>query len=196
MIASDDSLKREGFFLECATIAWCGVEAGLSIWSGIAAGSILLIGFGSDSAIEIFAGLVVIWQLCGAGEQRERRALRLIALTFFLLAAYVLAESIRDLTLRLEAKPSIVGIGVTAAACVIMPLLARGKRRVGRKLGNAVLMADSKESSFCALLSGCTLLGLLLNTTLNWWWADPATAIAVALLAAKEGWETWEKGRG
>ena len=192
MTATDHGQKRTGLWLEYLTIGWCVVEAGISIWAGIAAGSIALIGFGLDSAIEIFAAFVVVWQLYGENEERKRVALRLIGVTFFLLAAYVLADAVRHLVMQVEAHESGVGIVVTAAAVVIMPLLAWGKWRVGKKLGNPVLVADGTESALCALFSGATLLGLVLNATLGWWWADPAAAIVIAVLAAKEGWEAWE----
>jgi divalent metal cation (Fe/Co/Zn/Cd) transporter len=192
MNATDQALNRQGLFLVYLTIVWCVVEAGVSIWSGIAARSIALIGFGLDSAIEIFAALVVVWQLRGVSEERKRRALRLIAVTFFLLAAYVLVESIRDLVMGVEAEKSLAGIVVTAAALVVMPLLAWAKRRVGKSVGNPVLVAEATESALCALLSGATLLGLAFNAVLGWWWADPVAAIVIALLALKEGWEAWE----
>src|SRR5579872_981153 len=124
--------NRQGLYLEYLTVAWCFVEAGVSIWSGIAAHSIALIGFGLDSAIEICAAIVVIWQLYGRSEQRTRRALRMISVTFFVLAAYVLTESVRDLVFRVEAEESVVGIVVTAAALIVMPMLAWTKQRVGK----------------------------------------------------------------
>jgi divalent metal cation (Fe/Co/Zn/Cd) transporter len=157
-----------------------------------AARSIALIGFGLDSVIEILAALVVLWQLFGMGEERKRRALRLIAVTFFVLAAYVLTEAVRHLLVRVEAQQSVAGIVVTAAAVIVMPLLVWGKWRVGKKLANSVLLADGMESALCALFSGSTLLGLVLNAALGWWWADPVAAIVVAMLAVKEGWEAWE----
>jgi divalent metal cation (Fe/Co/Zn/Cd) transporter len=192
MTSREHDLNRRGLYLEYLTIAWCVVEAGVSIWSGVAARSIALVGFGLDSAIEVFAALVVVWQLHGVSEERKRRALRLIAVTFFVLAAYVLAESVRDLVMRVEAQESVAGIVVTAAALVVMPLLAWAKRRVGKKLDNPVLMAEATESALCALLSGATLVGLLLNAALGWWWADPVAALVVAVLAVKEGREAWE----
>jgi len=192
MASSVSDPIRQGLYLEYLTVAWCFVEAGVSIWSGIAARSIALVGFGLDSAIEIFAAIVVIWQLYGGSEQRKRRALRMISVTFFVLAAYVLIESVRVLVFRVEAEKSVVGMVLMAAALIVMPLLAWAKRRVGKRLGNPVLMAEATESTLCALLSGGTLLGLVLNATLGWWWADPVAAIVIAVLAVKEGREAWE----
>lgn len=188
----DAGVARRGLYLEYATVAWCVVEAGVALWSGVVAGSIALVGFGADSIIEILAALVVIWQLRGVSDDRTRAALRWIAVSFFLLAAYVLGESMRTLVTRTEPAPSAVGIAVTAASVVIMPLLAWGKRRVGRALENPVLLADSVESALCALFSASALLGLTLNAAVGWWWADPAAAIVIALLAAREGREAWE----
>jgi divalent metal cation (Fe/Co/Zn/Cd) transporter len=177
--------------LEYGTLAWCAVEASVSIWIGVAAGSIALIAFGLDSGIEIFAALVVLWQLRVNNEERTRRAMRLIAITFFLLAAYVMVESIHDLVFRVQAKPSLAGVGFTAIALVVMSLLAVGKWSVGKQLSNAVLLADAKESMLCTLFSVTTLLGLALNATLGWWWADPAAGIVIAVLAVEEGREAW-----
>jgi divalent metal cation (Fe/Co/Zn/Cd) transporter len=167
------------------------VEASVSVWLGIAAGSIALIGFGLDSGIEIFAASVVLWQLRGNSEGRTGRAMRLIAITFFLLAAYVMAESIRHLVSGIEAQPSRAGIAFTAFALVFMSFLAVGKWSVGKQLSNPVLLADAKESMLCSLFSVTTLFGLTLNATLGWWWADPLAGIVIALLALKEGREAW-----
>jgi divalent metal cation (Fe/Co/Zn/Cd) transporter len=185
-------LRRRGFWLEYASMAWMTVEAAVAIVSGIIASSIALIGFGLDSVIEFFAAAVVVWQLRGTvSEERETRALRLIAATFFALAAYLAAQSIADLVSQHRPGQSTAGIAITAAALVVMPLLALAKRRTGQQLGNQALIADAAESAFCAFTSAATLIGIGLNAWLGWWWADPAAALVIAGLAVREGIEAW-----
>ena len=167
-------LRRRGFWLEYASMAWMTVEAAVAIVAGIIAASIALIGFGLDSVIEFFAAAVVVWQLRGtASEERETQALRLIGGTFFALAAYLTIESIIDLISQQRPGQSPAGIAVTGAALVIMPLLALAKRRTGQQLGNQALIADAAESAFCAFTSAAALIGIGLNAWLGWWWADP-----------------------
>jgi len=187
-------LRRRGFWLEYASMAWMTAEAAVAIISGIIASSIALIGFGLDSVIEFFAAAVVVWQLRGAiSQERETRALRLIAVTFFALAAYLAAEAITDLASQHRPEQSVAGIAVTAAALVVMPLLALAKRRTGQLLGNQALIADAAESAFCAFTSAAALAGIGLNAWLGWWWADPAAALVIAGLAVREGLEAWEE---
>jgi divalent metal cation (Fe/Co/Zn/Cd) transporter len=183
-------LRRRGFWLEYASMAWMTAEAAVAITAGVVASSIALVGFGLDSVVEFFAAAVVVWQL--RGEDRETRAVRLIGVTFFALAAYLAVEGIRDLAGRARPEQSIPGLAVTAAALVVMPLLAVAKRRTGRALGNRTLIADSAETAFCAVTSAATLLGVGLNAWLGWWWADPVAALVIAALAVKEGLEAWE----
>jgi divalent metal cation (Fe/Co/Zn/Cd) transporter len=185
-------LRRRGFWLEYASMAWMTVEAAVAIISGILASSIVLIGFGLDSVIEFFSAAVVVWHLRGTvSEERETRALRLIAVTFFALAAYLAVESITDLISQHRPGQSAAGIAVTAAALVVMPLLALAKHHTGQQLGNQALIADAAESAFCAFTSAAALLGVGLNAWLGWWWADPAAALVIAGLAVKEGIEAW-----
>jgi divalent metal cation (Fe/Co/Zn/Cd) transporter len=185
-------LRRRGFWLEYASMAWMTVEAAVAIVAGIIAASIALIGFGLDSVIEFFAAAVVVWQLRGtASEERETQALRLIGGTFFALAAYLTIESITDLVSQHRPEQSTAGIAVTGAALVIMPLLALAKRRTGQQLGNQALIADAAESAFCAFTSAAALIGIGLNAWLGWWWADPAAALVIAGLAIREGIEAW-----
>jgi divalent metal cation (Fe/Co/Zn/Cd) transporter len=183
-------LRRRGFWLEYASMAWMTAEAAVAITAGVIASSIALVGFGLDSVIEFFAAAIVVWQL--RGEDRETRAVRLIGVTFFALAAYLAVEGIRDLAGQSRPEQSIPGLAVTAAALVVMPLLAVAKRRTGRALGNRTLIADSAETAFCAFTSAATLLGVGLNAGLGWWWADPVAALVIAALAVKEGLEAWE----
>jgi divalent metal cation (Fe/Co/Zn/Cd) transporter len=185
-------LTRRGFWLEYASMAWMTVEAAVAVASGIIASSIALIGFGLDSVIEFFAAAVVVWQLRGGGEERESRAVRLIGVTFFVLAAYLAVESIHHLISRARPGQPVAGLIVTAAALLVMPSLAVAKHRTGTALANRTLIADAAESAFCAFTSGAALLGVGLNAWLGWWWADPAAALIIAALAVKEGLEVWE----
>jgi divalent metal cation (Fe/Co/Zn/Cd) transporter len=186
-------LRRRGFALEYATMAWMVAEAGVAITAGVLASSIVLIGFGLDSVIEFFAAIIVIWQLRGeiAGQHRETRAVRLIGLTFFALAAYLAAESIHDLLTRARPGESAAGLAVSAAALIVMPVLAAAKRRTGQAMGNRTMVTESAETFFCAYTSAAALAGVGLNTALGWWWADPAAALVIAALAVKEGLEAW-----
>lgn len=184
-------LLRRGLWLEYLTIGWNLFEAFVAVGLGIAAGSIALVGFGFDSLIEVFAATVVVWELRGVGVERERLALRLIAVSFYVLAAYVLIESVRDLAIRAEPEESVPGLVLAALSLIVMPLLARAKRRTGRAMASATLVADAAETLLCAVLSLILLAGLLLNAAAGWWWADPLAAIAIAVLALHEGIEAW-----
>ena len=185
-------LRRRGFWLEYASMTWMMVEAGVAVTAGVIASSIALVGFGLDSVIELFSAGIVVWQLRGDGEERETRAVRLIGVTFFALAAYLAAESIHDLVRHARPEQSVAGLAVTAAALLVMPGLAIAKHRTGQALGNRTLIADSAETAFCAITSAAALIGLGLNAWLGWWWADPAAALVIAALAVKEGTEAWD----
>lgn len=174
-------------------MAWMTVEAAVAITSGIFASSIALVGFGLDSVVEFFAAAVVVWQLRGGGKVRETRAVRLIGITFFVLAAYLAAEGINHLVSQAHPERSIAGIVVSAAALLVMPSLALAKQRTGKALANRTLIADAAESAFCAFTSGAALLGVGLNAGLGWWWADPVAALVIAALAVREGIEVWEQ---
>lgn len=187
-----DKLTRRGFWLEYASLAWMTVEAAVAIAAGIIASSIALLAFGLDSVIEFAAAVVVIWQLRGGGNQREHQVVRFIGVTFFMLAVYLVIESIRDLISHAKPEFSAAGIVVVAAALLVMPLLALAKGQTGKALGNQALMADAAESALCALTSGAALLGIGLNAGLGWWWADPAAALVIAALAVREGFEAFE----
>jgi len=196
--AGRDRLRRRGYALEYASMAWMTAEAAVAVTAGILASSIALTGFGLDSVIELFAAAIVVWQLRGEeqGQERETRAVRLIGVTFFALALYLAAEGIRDLATHARPGQSAAGLAVAAAALLVMPALAVAKRRTGRALGNRTLIADSAETAFCAFTSAATLAGVGLNTWLGWWWADPAAALVIAALAVKEGLEAWEHEAG
>jgi len=184
-------LARRAALLAWFTIAWNTIEGIVAVGAGIAAGSIALVGFGLDSGVEVFAGAVVVWQLRGLSEDKEQRALRLIAVSFFALAAYTIAEATRDLLATDHAGTSRVGLVLAAVSLLVMPMLAVAKRRTGQQLGNTVVVADSTETALCSYLSAILLAGLVLNATLGWWWADPLAALGIAALALREGHEAW-----
>ena len=189
---------RRALLLERLTVAWNSIEGLLAVAAGILANSIALTGFGIDSAIETATALLVLARLHAdaagraADEQRERRLLRFIAATFFALALYIVVDSTYTLITSSRPQTSPIGMAVTAGALVVMPLLARGKRRAGEALGSAVLLADAAETKLCALLALSTLVGLVLYAALGWWWVDPIAALVVAALAVREGREAWE----
>jgi divalent metal cation (Fe/Co/Zn/Cd) transporter len=191
------SLVRRGRLLAWLTIAWNAVEGVAGIAAGLAAGSIALVGFGVDSYVEVFAGGVVLWRLSKervgqeASEEAERRALRLIAGTFFLLAAGVLVESVRRLASAEAPTESPAGLVLAVVSLVVMPLLARAKRRVGRRIGSQALLADAAETELCVWLSVILLAGLGLNSLFGWWWADPVAAMGIVVFAVHEGLESW-----
>jgi len=184
--------RTRALWLAWATVAWNVVEATVSTWAGLRAGSTALVGFGIDAGIETFSAGVVIWQLQGRDEARERRAMRLIGWGFFLLAAWITVESVRGLLDGTAVDPSPVGIAITVLSLVVMPVLALAKRRVGSAMGSRVVLADAQETFLCTYLSAIVLVGLVLNATLGWWWADPIAALGVAWLAVGEGLDAWE----
>jgi divalent metal cation (Fe/Co/Zn/Cd) transporter len=185
------------------TLAWVGLgwhvaEFAIAIAAGLAAGSIALIGFGADSFIEALAGVVVLWLFTGSrrGSHRaERRAEQLIAVSFFVLAAYIAVESARALTGGDHPEPSRVGIGLAAVTAVAMPLLAYAKRRVGNQLHSSAAVKEASQTQLCAYLSIALLAGLGANALAGWWWADPLAALAIAALAVNEGRASW-RGQG
>jgi divalent metal cation (Fe/Co/Zn/Cd) transporter len=185
------ALEQRGRLLAWLTILWNALEGVIAIAAGAAAGSLALIGFGLDSFIEVFAAGVVLWQLRGITEERERRALRLIALSFFVLAVYVIIEAGRGLSADHHPGESLVGIVLAITSLIVMPLLAWTKRRAGRRLANPVLVADSTETALCSYLSAILLGGLILNAIAGWWWADPLAAVGIAVVALREGREAW-----
>jgi divalent metal cation (Fe/Co/Zn/Cd) transporter len=187
----DHRLLRRGLRLEYLTVGWMTLEAAVAIASGIVAHSIALVGFGLDSVIELFAGSVLIWQLRNPTEETEDRARRLIAVTFFLLAVYVLSEATRDLVSGSRPDQAPAGIILAVAALLLMPALGISKRRTALQLHNEALQADAAETLFCAWLAVVLLVGLLLNAALGWWWADPIAGVVIGLFAVREGWETW-----
>lgn len=190
-----EALRKRGLRLAWFIVGWDIVEGTVAVTAGLLAGSIALVGFGIDSAIEVFAALVVIWQLRKDGKQRYTMALRLIALSFFLLASYVTYKSISDLIAANQPDASPVGITLAAVATVVMIPVAIAQKRTGQALGNQVLVAQSKETWVSNYLSISLLVGLGLNALLGWWWADPLVALLISLVAVREGWEAWREAR-
>lgn len=185
-------LTRRIRLLVAATITYNVVEAVVAISAGHVASSAALIGFGLDSVIEVASAAAVAWQFSGRDpEARERAALRVIALSFFALAAYVGVESVRALFGAAQAAPSTVGIVLAALSLLVMPFLSYAQRRAGRELGSRSAVADSKQTLLCTYLSGVLLVGLLLNSLLGWSWADPIAALVIAAVALREGREAW-----
>jgi cation diffusion facilitator family transporter len=190
-----EALRKRGLRLAWFIVGWDIVEGTIAVTAGLLAGSIALIGFGIDSAIEVFAALVVIWQLRRNGKQRYATALRLIAVSFFLLAGYVIYKSVSDLINANEPDPSPVGIILAAVATAVMIPVAIAQKRTGEALGNQVLVAQSNETWVSNYLSISLLLGLGLNALFGWWWADPLVALLISLVAVREGWEAWREAR-
>jgi divalent metal cation (Fe/Co/Zn/Cd) transporter len=185
-------LTRRIRWLVAATITYNVVEAVVAIAAGTVASSAALVGFGLDSTIEVASAVAVAWQFSGHDpEARERVALRVIACSFFALAAYVTVESVRTLVGVAEADPSVAGIVLAAVSLVVMPFLSAAQRRAGRELGSRSAVADSQQTLLCTYLSGVLLLGLVLNATLGWSWADPVVALLIAALAVREGVTAW-----
>jgi len=171
-----------------ATITYNVLEAVIAISAGTVAGSIALIGFGLDSVIEVSSAAAVAWQFSAPDpERREQVALRVIAGSFFALAAYVTVEALRTLVTGSEPERSTVGIVLVAVSVVVMPFLSWAQRRAGRELGSASAVADSRQTLLCTYLSAGVLVGLVLNAALGWWWADPVVALGLAAVAVREG---------
>jgi divalent metal cation (Fe/Co/Zn/Cd) transporter len=191
------SLRRRAVLLEQFSIAWMLIEAGVAVTAGIIAGSLALTSFGFDSVIELVSAALVLHRLRAelAGGHVDdlagRRVLRIIAVTFFVLAAYVVIASAIAFAARAHPQRSPIGIGLTVASLLVMPVLGWRKRRVGASLGNHLVRADAAETLLCAALAATTLLGLVLFAAFSWWQADPAAALAVAYFAVREGREAW-----
>ncbi|MFD7326315.1 cation transporter [Streptomyces sp. NPDC059875] len=194
-----DALTRRIRLLVAATITYNVIEAAVAITAGTIASSTALIGFGLDSVIEVSSAAAVAWQFSArehaAREAREKTTLRIIAVSFFALAAYVAVDAARALAGAGEAERSIPGIVIAALSLAVMPFLSAAQRKAGRELGSASAVADSKQTLLCTYLSAVLLLGLVLNATLGWSWADPVAALVIAAVAVKEGREAWQ-GRG
>jgi divalent metal cation (Fe/Co/Zn/Cd) transporter len=185
-------LHRRIRFIVTFTIVYNVIEAVVAIWAGAAASSAALIGFGLDSVVEVLSAAAVAWQFTRRDPERwERPTLRLIALAFFALAAYVSVSAVLTLAGAMEPEHSTVGIILAAVSVVIMPAASLFERATGRELGSATAVADSKQTMLCAMLSVAVLLGLALNSVLGWAWADSVAALFIAAFAVREGIEAW-----
>ena len=180
------ALLRRGFALEYVTLAWNVAGIVVLAIAAVSARSVALAGFGLDSLIEIGASTVVIWELSGAGEERQRRGLRLIGYAFAALAVYLLAQSTVVLVTGYHPRPSVLGMAWTAVTAVAMFALAWGKARTGRALGNPVLQTEGRVTMIDGILAAAVLLGLALNSVLGWWWADPAAGYVLVCYAGRE----------
>lgn len=182
-----------GRWLEYLTIGWNLLEGIISIGTGLWAGSIALVGFGFDSLIEVSSGAVLVWRLRLDEPERRKRAeriaLKIIGISFLLLAAYVCFHAAKSLIKHEPPESSYTGIAIAALSLMVMPLLARAKRRVAAELNSRAMKADSRQTDLCAYLSAILLVGLVLNALFGWWWADPVAALVMLPMIMKEGIE-------
>ena len=186
------AVAERGKRLEYFTIARNSLEGLVALIAGALAGSISLVGFGIDSFIEVTSGATLLWRMTVDAEEQtrernERLSLRIVGTCFLALSAYVGYESLADLISTRAPEHSIPGIILACVSLVVMPILSRAKKRVGKELSSAAMTADAKQTDFCVYLSAILLAGLLLNATLGWWWADPAAALIMVPIIAKEG---------
>jgi len=193
-ITAHAALVHRARQLEWMTVLWNCAEGIIGVVAGLVAGSIALVGFGIDSAIEVSSGAIILWRLvaehdAARRERAERRALRLVGVSFLALAAYVLFEAAQALWRRESPDVSQVGLVLAAVSLVVMPWLARAKRRVAAELSSAAMHADSRQTALCAYLSAILLGGLGLNAAFGWWWADPVAGLVMVPLIAYEGVE-------
>jgi divalent metal cation (Fe/Co/Zn/Cd) transporter len=189
-----DRLIARAKALSWLSLAWMTVEGAIGITAAIVAGSVALLGFGLDSAIEGLASVIVIWRFTGRrrlSPTAEKRAQKLVAISFFLLAPYIAQDAIRALIAGDHPANSWVGIGLSISSIVVMPLLGRAKQRIGSRLGSAATAGEGTQNMLCAYLAAGVLIGLLLNAAFGLWWADPAVALGIAAIAIREGRETW-----
>jgi cation diffusion facilitator family transporter len=201
--ARREELHRRGLRLEWFTVAWNVIEGFVAIGAGLFTGSVSLVAFGADSFIEVISAVALLWRLRKAGphasaEERggaERRALYLVAATFFLLATYITFEAVGALLSREEPESSTVGLVLAVVSLLVMPALAYGKQRTGNELGSEALKADAVETWVCSYLSLALLAGVGLNAAFGWWWADPVGALAMLPVILWQGWETLGEAR-
>ena len=198
---SSERLVRHALVLEYLTVGWNILEAGVALWAGWVARSIALVGFGLDSIIEVTAAGMLIWRLrceltCSHSTHvgAERKSLKVVGATFFLLAGYVGYQALQQLVHHQGPRVSLPGLALALASGLLMPLLGLRKRQIARKLGSRALEADAMETLICAYLSATLLIGLGLNAWLGWWWADPVAALAMLPIILQEGRETLQEG--
>jgi len=189
---------RQARLLSWISLVWMGAEGAIALTAGVLAGSIALVGFGIDSFIEGLASLVIVWRFTGSrlhSDLAERRAQKLVALQFFLLAPYVTYEAVGRLVSGEQPETSVLGIALVTSSLIGMPLLGIAKRRLADRLGSVATRGEGTQNLLCAYLAAAVLVGLLGNTFFGLWWLDPAAALAIAALAVKEGHQSW-RGQG
>jgi divalent metal cation (Fe/Co/Zn/Cd) transporter len=189
-----DRLIRRAKTLSWLSLAYMTAEGAVAITAAILASSVALLGFGLDSAIEGLASIIVIWRFTGRrrlSAHAEQRARRLVAISFFLLAPYIAQDALRTLIDTQHPRVSWIGIGLSIASIIVMPLVGRAKQRIGLRLGSGATAGEGTQNILCAYLAGGVLVGLALNAAFGLWWADPAVALAIAAIAINEGRETW-----
>lgn len=190
------TLVRRSQLYSRVTLLYNCAEGVISIGAGIVAGSVALVGFGLDSVIEVVASIAALWRLRGDAdvarrEHSERIAVKVIGASFIALAIYVLVDAVHALATHEVPERSVLGIGITATSVIVMPFLARAKRRIAVILGSRALSADAMQTDLCAYLSAIALVGVVLNAVLGWWWADPVAALAMVPIIGREGVEGW-----
>lgn len=187
-------LVRRAKLLSWLSLAWMTIEGAVGVTAGLIAGSVALTGFGLDSVIEGAASVIVIWRFTGARESSqvsERRAQKLVGVSFFLLAPYIALDAILTLANKSHPATSWVGVALAVGSIVLMPLLGRTKARLGAQLESSATAAEGAQNMLCAYMAAGVLLGLLANTVRGWWWLDPVIGLAIAVLAVREGREAW-----
>jgi divalent metal cation (Fe/Co/Zn/Cd) transporter len=187
-------LARRARWLSWASLGYMALEGLVAVVAGIVAGSVALIGFGIDSAIEGFASVIIVWRFTGSrtlSEAAERRAQKLVAVQFFILAPYVGIEAVRALVNGSHADESVVGIALAASSVVVMPWLGRAKQRIGSQIGSSATSSEGKQNMLCAYLAAALLVGLLGNALFGAWWLDSVVALFIAYVAVQEGREAW-----
>ena len=192
----ETALKKRGILLEYVTLGWNVIGVIIVMITAFAARSVALAGFGLDSLIEIFASIVVVWQLRGVSQKREHRALQLIGIAFFSLALYILAQLSYTLLANIRPAPSVGGIVWLTLTFAIMLMLAWGKHVTGKQLKNEVLLTEGKVTLIDAYLALAVLIGLLLNGLFGWWWADPLASLVIVYYGFKEGVHAWNEAKG
>jgi divalent metal cation (Fe/Co/Zn/Cd) transporter len=189
-----DRLIRRAKALSWISLAWMTVEGTVAIAAALVAGSVALLGFGIDSAIEGLASVIVIWRFTGTrrlSDHAERQAQKAVAISFFLLAPYIAQDAIRALFAGDHPSTSWVGIGLSVSSIVVMPLLGRAKQRVGERLGSGATAGEGTQNLLCAYMAAGVLVGLAANAAVGWWWLDPVIALAITVIAVREGREAW-----
>lgn len=188
---------QRGLRIEYVGLAYNALEAAIGVAAGLAAASVALFGFGLDAVVEASSSLVIIWRLSversgsSTSEDAEHKAIRFVAVAFFALAAYIAVNSVVDLVRGNRPDESTVGIVLAIVSLIVMPWLARRKRRIAAELHSGSMLADSKQTELCTYLSAVLLIGLVANAVAGWWWADPVAGLGIAFFAANEGRELW-----